>query len=151
MRTLTVWEFNDKLGRLQLPQNQHLEDCINFCQESVSLIQPFAPWQKYCDVDLGGLRLYAHDQWTHINDIVAIIDSQVCMWVYAALNRYLLICDPDPTADDDYDMAIFHYLDKCLKNYTIVDYKYQTNNSRGNIGNFLVPDNRILCKKILSD
>jgi hypothetical protein len=69
-------------------------------------------------------------------------------WVYLAINRYLLICNADENADDNYDLAIFNYFDRCLTSYKIVDYQYQPTNYTGGVGNFVSPDNRMLCKRI---
>lgn len=143
----TNWKHKVITGQVALPQIKHLERCIQSCGEAVTLIEPFDLWAHYQNSDSGQLKLYAHQDWKHINDIVDLIDQQHSKWVYVGINRYLLICDPDPANNPDYDKAIFDYIARNLKRYKIVDYQYQQLNHTGNVGNFVSPDNRILCKK----
>jgi hypothetical protein len=147
----TNWQHDVETGNISLPQIEHLEKCIHACGSSVSLISPFKLWETYANSSEGQLRLYAQSDWQHISEIVSIVDQQDSEWVYIAINRYLLICDPDVNANADYDQAIFEYINSRLKNYIIVEYQYQALNYTGKIGNFVSPDNRMLCKKILYD
>ena len=144
----TNWKHKVITGQVTLPQLEHLEDCIQRCRGKVTLIEPFDLWADYENSDQGQLRLYAHNDWKHINDIVKLIDQQYSEWVYVGINRYLLICDPDPNSDVNYDTAIFDYVNQNLKNYVITDYQYQKLNYTGDVGNFISPDKRMLCKKI---
>lgn len=148
MDTNTEWQHNVAVGKIVLPQLQHLEKCIKSCGGSATLIEPFDLWQPYQNSSHGSLGLYAHDKWMHIRDLVYKIDQQTYSWVYMAINRYLLICDADASAPDCYDLAIKKFFEQHLQNYTVVDYQYQQSNHCGNVGNFVSPDNRILCKKI---
>jgi hypothetical protein len=148
-KTLTNYELWVRSGRLKLCQTEHLENSIkNTAVDSIWLIEPFDYWQPYVTGSSGQLALYAHQGWKHVDSLVDIIEDQTCDWVYMAVNRYLLLCDPDPDAAVDWDQAIIEYFQVNLKNYSIVDYQYQSLNYTGMVGNFVIPDNRILCKKV---
>tara|TARA_R110000868_G_scaffold90052_2_gene250198 strand:+ start:1884 stop:2336 length:453 start_codon:yes stop_codon:yes gene_type:complete len=149
MKTLTDYELSFRSGRTKLTQLEHLENCIkDMAVESVWLIEPFAHWQPYVTGTSGQLALYAHQDWKNIDCLIDVVENQTCDWVYMAVNRYLLLCDPDSNALTDWDQAILEYFQQNLKRYSIVDYKYQPLNYTGCVGNFVVPDNRILCKKV---
>ena len=148
MKPMTPWQLRVKTGKIRLPQLDHLEQCIESCGTTVSLVEPFDLWQKYENSQQGAMRLYAHQTWRHIDEIVDLINNQTSDWVYAAINRYLLTCEPDANADPDYDQAIKNYFDQRLTKYKVIDYQYQHNNHTGNVGNFVSPDNRLLCQKL---
>jgi hypothetical protein len=59
----------------------------------------------------------------------------------------MLLPTVDPALDSDYNIAIRQVLEQLLINYQVVDYQYHAQ-ERGNVGNFIVPDNRFLCKKV---
>lgn len=148
MATNTNWYHAVRTKQKTLLQLEHLQECIFRCEESVTLIEPFELWKQFENSVTGQLRLYAQTEWKHINEIVNIIDQQPSAWVYVAINRYLLTGDPDADADDDYDQAIVDYVKKHLKHYTVVDYQHQQLNYTGSVGNFVSPDNRMLCKRV---
>jgi hypothetical protein len=147
MATHTNWFHSVRTNQKVLPQLEHLQDCISNCGEFVTLIEPFELWKPYENSTTGQLRLYAQTDWKHIDEIVNIIDQQNSTWVYIAINRYLLTGEPDATTNNDYDQAIVEYVNRHLKNYTVIDYQYQQLNYTGNVGNFVSPDNRMLCKR----
>jgi len=152
MITKTEWELKSAAGILKLKQLIHLEQCISKYQiKSVFAIDHFEHWKPYVNSEFGQLGLYAQQNWQHIDSIVDLIDQQSSDWVYVAVNRYLLNCNPNQERNQNYDLAIMEYFRKYLKNYTVVDYQYQELNYTGNVGNFVVPDNRLLCKSIKSD
>jgi hypothetical protein len=149
MQTLTEYELSVRSGRRRLCQIEHLENSIkNIAVDSIWLIEPFDHWQPYATGPSGQLALYAHQDWKHVDSLIAIIEDQTCDWIYMAVNRYLLLCDPDPSASTDWDQAIVEYFRANLKKYSIWDYQYQALNYTGSVGNFVIPDNRILCKKV---
>lgn len=149
MRTLTTFELAFYSGRVKLLQLQHLENCIRDCAaDGVYLLEPFDLWQPYVTASSGQMALYAQQDWKHINSLIEIIEKQTCDWVYMAVNRYLLLSDPNPTAPLDWDQAILEYFQTNLKKYSVIDYQYQYFNSAGAVGNFISPDNRLLCKKL---
>lgn len=148
-KTLNNYELGLRLGQIKLPQIEHLEKCIQETgADSVWLIEPFDRWQSYITGDSGQLALYAQQSWKHIDELVSVIEQQTCDWVFMAVNRYCLLANPDPAANQDWDQAILEYFQKHLKTYSVVDYKYQPLNHTGSVGNFIVPDNRLLCKKL---
>jgi len=150
-KTKTNWELKVSAG-LKLEQLIHLENCIKTHQiKTVSAIELVEHWLPYVNSKHGELSLYAQTDWKHIDQIVALVDQQSCKWVYVAVNKYLLYCDPDPERNHNYDQAIVEYFQKFLKNYIVTDYQYQLLNYTGDIGNFVIPDNRLLCKKTKSD
>lgn len=149
MKTLNSYELSVRSGRIKLTQLEHLENCIkDTAVESAWLIEPFDHWQPYVTGTSGQLALYAHQDWKHIDYLINVIENQTCDWVYMAVNRYLLLSDSDPNASTDWDQAILEYFQSKLIKYSIVDYRYQPLNYTGCVGNFVVPDNRILCKKV---
>ena len=149
MKTLTNSELSFRSGRIKLPQLQHLENSIKkTAADGVFLIEPFDRWQHHVTGPSGQMALYAHQEWQHIDQLIEIIENQTSDWVYMAVNRYLLLSDPDPKAPMDWDQAILKYFQINLKKYTVTDYQYQPLNYTGAVGNFVSPDNRFLCKKV---
>jgi hypothetical protein len=151
-RTKTNWELKANAGQLTLTQLVHLEQCITKYQINlVSAIEPFNYWNSFVNSTHGQMGLYAQQGWQSIDQIIELVDQQINEWVYVAINRYLLTCDPDSTRNSNYDQAIVEYFQKYLKNYIVIEYDYHPLNYTGSVGNFIVPDNRLLCKKIKLD
>jgi hypothetical protein len=149
MKTLTTSELSFRSGRVKLLQLEHLENSIkDTAADGVYLIESFDLWQQYVTAPSGQMALYAQQDWKHINSLIEIIEKQTCDWVYMAVNRYLLLSDPNPEAPLDWDQAILEYFQTNLKKYSVVDYQYQQLNYAGAVGNFISPDNRFLCKKV---
>ena len=153
MRILNNWKTPNiktswQSSTLPLDQNLHLERLIKqYKVQSIQVVN-FDRWNCYaCGQAPWDLTLLAYTDWISLKQIATDIDRQHSELVFTAVNKYMLLPDPDHTVDSDYDIAIQQVLTRCLRNYKIIDYQYH-HNERGNVGNFVVPDNRFLCKKI---
>lgn len=148
MKTLTNFELQVRCGKLRLPQLDHLEKCIKDTgTDSVSLIEAFDLWQCYETTKYGKMTLYAQKDWKHVSELINIVERQDSDWVYMAVNKYLLLCDPVENSSQDWDQALKDYFDQNLKVYKVVDYQFQILNYTGTVANFVSPDNRFLCKR----
>ena len=130
-----------------LEQNLHVEQVLqqHHCE---NVFSEFAPWKKYCQGSAPwDIVLLAFAKWMTLQDIASQVDGAQSSLVFVAINKYLLLPEPDPTLDSDYNIAIQQKLTELLKNYQIIEYCYHAQ-ERGNIGNFVVPDNRFVCKRI---
>jgi hypothetical protein len=153
MRILNKWKTPNtktswQLSTLPLDQNLNLEQLIEqYNVQSIQVIN-FDRWKCYARGQAPwDLTLLAYTNWINLKQIAADVDQQHSELVFVAVNKYLLFSEPDSTVDSDYDIAIQQVLTRCLLNYKIVDYQYHYN-ERGDVGNFVVPDNQFLCKKI---
>lgn len=140
------WELNDSLVK----QDLYLDDIIKNVKAS-QVLTNYNKWQHktFYINDTCTLYLYAHTFWTKLSNIINELDQKDFDYVYVAINKYLLYPEDqiDQTLPDDYNQAIASYMSKHLKTYEILDFKY-TINEKGNVGNFVHPDSRFLCKKL---
>jgi len=142
--TKTTWS----LSKFPLDQNLQLDQLIKKHKVQTITAINFDRWNRYaCGQAPWDLALLAYTDWVNLKQIASDIDQQSSKLVFAAINKYMLLPDPDSTVDSNYDIAIQQVLTRCLHNYKIIDYQYHQG-ERGNVGNFVVPDNRFLCKKI---
>jgi hypothetical protein len=149
MKTLSNHELQVRCDNLRLPQLDHLADCIKISgADLIGLIEPFDLWHGFVTAQSGQMMLYAQQHWKHIDELVGIVDQQISDWVYMAVNRYLVLCDPVENACEDWDQSLKDYFDQNLQNYIVIDYQFQSMNYTGTVGNFISPDNRFLCKKV---
>ena len=153
MRILNNWKTPNtktswQLSTLPLDQNLHLEQLIKQYKVQSIHVVDFDRWNGYTSGQAPwDLTLLAYTNWINLKQIAANIDQQHSELVFAAVNKYMLLPEPDSTVDSDYDIAIQQVLTRCLRNYKIVDYQYHYK-ERGDVGNFVVPNNQFLCKKI---
>lgn len=141
--TKTAWQ----LKKEPLVQNLHVEQVIAEYNPT-SIGTNFSPWQKYtCGVAPWTMMLLAYPNWITLQEIANEVDAGVSSMVFVAINKYMLLPTVDPTLDSDYNIAIQQLLERLLTNYQVVEYRYHEQ-ERGNVGNFVVPDNRFLCKRI---
>ena len=153
MRVLKKWKTTTTKTKWQLSgqplaQDLHLAQLIK--QHNVQSVQVlnFDRWNCYaCGQQPWDLTLLAYTNWIDLKQIASDINQQHSRLVFAAINKYLLLPDPHTNVDADYDVAIQQVLQQHLYNYKIIDYQYHIN-TRGNVGNFVAPDNRFLCKKL---
>ena len=153
MRVLNNWKISNtktkwQLSSRPLDQDLHLTQLIK--QHNVQSVQVvnFERWNCYaCGQPPWELTLLVYTNWINLKQIANDINQQHSRLVFVAINKYLLLPDPNPSVDTDYNIAIQQVLQQHLYNYKIIDYQYHSN-KRGNVGNFVVPDNRFLCKKL---
>ena len=149
----TVWQHQTQCQGLVLKQQQHLDKIVAEFPDQILNATNFEPWAKYQTGHCGpwNLILYAHHMWqtltdicNHINQLSQDLVPSGC--VFLAVNKYLLLADrPNTALPDDYNLAILELVQQNV-NLTMIDYQYQPVES-GNIGNFVIPDNRfLLCK-----
>jgi hypothetical protein len=141
--TKSAWQ----LKKEPLVQNLHLEQVISK-YDPISIGTNFSPWQKYaCGNAPWNMMLLAYTNWITLQEIAKEVDAIESDIVFLAINKYMLMPTVDPTLDSDYNIAIRQLLEKLLINYQIVEYHYHAQ-EHGDVGNFVVPDNRFLCKRI---
>ena len=141
--TKIAWQ----LKKEPLAQNLHVEQIIaEYNPRSIGTNFPL--WQKYTlGVDPWDMMLLAYPNWITLQEIAKEVNDSVSSMVFVAINKYMLLPTVDPTLDSDYNIAIQQQLEQLLTNYQVVEYRYHAQ-ERGNVGNFVVPDNRFLCKRI---
>jgi hypothetical protein len=141
--TKSIWQ----LRQPRLAQTLHVEQVIA-TYNPASIGTNFPPWQKYiCGNKPWDMMLLAYPNWITLQEIAKEVDDCVSSMVFVAINKYMLLPTVDPTLDSDYNIAIRQQLEQLLINYQVVEYRYHAQ-ERGNVGNFVVPDNRFLCKRI---
>ena len=144
---LTSWQLKYLVkGETILDQNLHLKKIIakyNFSK--IHNNDNFVYWNKFhnsnrvdCD-----LFLYAHTKPMTLTEICEQFKN-VHSHIFLAINKYLLLSDyNDSSLSDDYDYAILESLQKQLNNKKIIEHKWHSF-EQGNVGNFIIPDNRFL-------
>jgi len=141
--TKTIWQ----LRQPRLAQNLHVEQVIS-THNPTSIGTNFPLWQKYTrGSQPWDMMLLAYPNWITLQEIAKEVDDNVSSMVFVAINKYMLLPTVDPDLDSDYNIAIQQLLEQLLINYEIIDYQYHAQ-ERGDVGNFIVPDNRFLCKKV---
>jgi hypothetical protein len=141
--TKTVWQLKQQ----PLVQNLHVEQIIS-TYDPKSIGTNFLPWQKYTrGSQPWDMMLLAYPNWITLQEIAKEVDNHVSSMVFVAINKYMLLPTVDPTLDSDYNIAIRQLLEQLLINYQVIEYRYHAQ-ERGSVGNFVVPDNRFLCKRI---
>jgi hypothetical protein len=141
--TKTAWQ----LKKEPLAQNLHLEQVISEYDPG-SIGTNFSLWQKHTRGNAPwDMMLLAYPNWITLQEIADSVDASGSNMVFLAINKYMLLPTVDPTLDSDYDIAIRQLLEKLLINYQVVEYRYHAQ-EHGDVGNFVVPDNRFLCKRI---
>jgi hypothetical protein len=141
--TKSVWQLRQQ----PLAQTLHVEQVIA-THNPISIGTNFSPWQKYTRGNQPwNMMLLAYPNWITLQEIAKEVDECVSSMVFVAVNKYMLLPTVDPALDSDYNIAIRQVLEQLLINYQVVDYQYHAQ-ERGNVGNFIVPDNRFLCKKV---
>lgn len=129
-----------------LNQNIHVEQVLQQ-YKCENIFTEFAPWEKFCQGSAPwDIVLLAFEKWMNLQDIASQVDDAQSSLVFVAVNKYLLLPTLDPTLDSDYNTAIQQKLTQLLTKYHIVEYSYHTQ-EQGDVGNFVVPDNRFVCKK----
>lgn len=154
-KILTTWELKVKAKTTVVDQIVQLEQFINKNNlASICNFTNFMPWNEYHTVDslTAELILIAHSRWDSLANICqSILDISPRVskktFLYLAINKYLLHDDiADNSLSDNYDHAIAEVVIKMLPMFDLMEYQYHDLES-GNVGNFIVPDNRfILCK-----
>lgn len=130
-----------------LDQNLHVEQVLKQYQCS-NVFSEFALWKKFCQGSAPwDIVLLTFEKWITLQDIASQVDDCQSSLVFVAINKYLLLPTVDTTLDSDYNVAIQQKFTELLKNYQIIEYRYHAE-ERGNVGNFAVPDNRFVCKRI---
>jgi hypothetical protein len=147
---LNPYRHNYQHKKIVLEQTHHLDRVIKV--NSISKIHNstnFQPWAHYHNSNKAQaqLILHAHIGWIKLSELCNIVDYYQSKFVFLAVNKYMLLEEQHENLDDDYDLAIGQIVQKKILQFDIIDYQYHYN-ERGNIGNFVIPDNRILlCKK----
>ena len=136
-----------QLKQQSLVQNLHVEQIIS-AYNPKSIGTNFPLWQKYTrGSQPWDMMLLAYPNWITLQEIAKEVDDHVSSMIFVAINKYMLLPTVDPTLDSDYNIAIQQLLEQLLINYQVIEYRYHAQ-ERGNVGNFVVPDNRFLCKRI---
>lgn len=151
-KTLSEWELQYANSKIILDQDIHLNNIIKkYGFKKIHNYNNFHNWQKYNNSEKENceILLFAHIEWNVISSICKILENEES-YIFLALNKYLLLPESDLTLNlsDDYDVSIEQSLKYFLKNRIIMDYQYHKHEN-GNVGNFVIPDNRFLisCKK----
>jgi hypothetical protein len=148
-RSKTSWEFAVGQQGLILPQTQHLEQLIeahNF--KNIYNLLAFQHWKKYqtTTTEPFDLVLYAHTDWSSLSSIVETLKQlDYSGMIFLAINKYLILPEQQvyPNFNVDYDVAIGEFIDHW---FDIIDYQYNPGSQYGNVGNFVIPDNRFLLR-----
>ena len=150
--TLTEWQLKYASSKIILDQNIHLNNIIEkYRFQKIHNYNNFVNWQKYnnCEKENCEILLFAQSEWNTISDICKILENEES-YIFLAINKYLLLPEKNIklTLSDDYDVSIEQSLKYFLKNRIIMDYQYHKH-EYGDVGNFVIPDNRFLisCKK----
>lgn len=151
-RIATNWQAEDISSNLILNQDIHIQQVIaDFSDSRICNYTKFPRWDRYCNIKTVpcDLALYAHTNWLRLSNLVKDIESIDCNYIFIAINKYLILPEQFVYNQlvDDYDQAIYEFLKNHLLNFKILDYQYHCKED-GDIGNFISPDNRLLCKKI---
>lgn len=147
-KTKSNWEINLNLF---LEQDRYITEIITQYKPKTIETNYFR-WEKYCSMfDINGdtkLMLYAHLHWATLSSLIETIEKIQTDYILIAVNKYLILQENqlDDSLPENYDQAIFQFCSKKLKKLAIIDYQYHAQEN-GNIGNFISPDNRLLCKK----
>jgi len=150
-KTLSNWQLQYKNLKIKLEQDLHLDNVIkkyNF--KKIYNSNNFIHWQKYNNSEKKDceLLLYAHYKWDKISDICKVLKNEES-YIFLGINKYLLLPDDNLfNLSDEYDKSIEEALIYFLKDREIISYQYHQY-ERGNVGNFIIPDNIFLisCKK----
>lgn len=147
INTNTSWQLAVKTNTITLDQHKHLNEIIDLYQPvRIVNYNNFDQWNRYATTESNScdLLLYAHTTWSTLNDIVDDLKNFNTNLIFLAVNKYLLLPDlVDNSLPEDYNQAIKTKLTELLVDYTIIDYQYHVEEN-GNVGNFVVPDNRFL-------
>lgn len=147
INTKSSWAIKNNLN---LEQDKHVVEIINRYKPRI-IKTNYTYWEKYCttirEEQYTNLMLFAHLNWTKLSCIIDQIEKIQTEYIFVAINKYLILSENqlDHSLSNDYDKAIYEFFYKHLKKFEIIDYRYQSYEN-GNVGNFISPDNRLLCK-----
>jgi hypothetical protein len=137
------WQFKSE----PLTQDLYLESIIEKYQcraiKNLNLLR----WDKYQQGSKPwDLVMISFTDWSDMDHVVRLIDQQSSKLVLVNINKYMINPSPGSSDVDDYNQAIIDVLGRGIVNYEIIDHRFYAQ-ERGNVGNFIVPDNQILCSK----
>lgn len=152
---LRVPEINYITGKCIPDQAIHIDRIIKqYHRTKVHSYNSSKWWSRWvnCDQPAFDMILLANESWMSITDLCAKADKLANNLepegiLFLAVNKYLLTPEHYVNVSDDYNLAILECALNLLKNYSLLEYEYHRN-EKGDIGNFIIPDNRlVLCKK----
>lgn len=153
---MRVLELDYTTGKVPLDQETHINSIISqFQLTKIHSYNSSKWWKKWNNTNTPtfDMIMLANEEWSTLTNLCNKVNNVSGDLVpggilFLAINKYLLLPEYfDLSLPDDYDLAIKDCVCHLLDQYQLVDYVYRQT-EQGDIGNFIIPDNRlVLCKK----